>query len=611
MPLLSALQFAFAVASAADSLPRVVANDNRQPAGTESAGVRRVQLVVRMARWYPEADNGGFATAAAFAEEGRAPRIPGPLVRVRTGTMLDVSIRNALDSTITIHGLFTRPAASRDSVRIPAGETRSVRFLSGAPGTYFYHARVDGVNPDSVENEQLAGALIVDPEGELKPDRVFVINIWGRMVDSVTYRNALTINGRSWPNTERLTNAVNDTVRWRLVNASQREHPMHLHGFYFRVDATGTAMRDSVFDAAGQRLAVTEVMRAGTTMTMTWAPDRPGNWLFHCHLGFHVIPEARLDPPRAGEYHDQLSHDADRHMAGLVLGIAVPEPRGWREPRRNKPRRLRLVMQEVKPRARSPRALGFVLQDGRRPPAADSAHIGNQLLHLRRGEPTDITVVNRMPEAAAVHWHGIELESFSDGVAGWSGKAKKVAPVIAPNDSFVARLTLPRAGTFIYHTHLNDLAQITSGLYGGIIVTEPGAPFDPSRDHVFVVGWDSPADPPHLLINGDSASARPLEFRAGAEHRIRMINIGVAGSVRFTIRRAMPADTSTMSWRLIAKDGADLPAHQITTRPSRQGVNVGETRDAMIALPTPGEYELMVGFGGMKPQYRRRIIVVP
>ena len=38
----------------------------------------------------------------------------------------------------------------------------------------------------------------------------------------------------------------------------------------------------------------------------------------------------------------------------------------------------------------------------------------------------------------------------------------------------VAHLTLKRAGTFIYHTHLNDLYQISTGLYGPIIVLEPG-----------------------------------------------------------------------------------------------------------------------------------------
>jgi hypothetical protein len=184
---------------------------------------------------------------------------------------------------------------------------------------------------------------------------------------------------------------------------------------------------------------------------MTWQPDRPGNWLLHCHLAFHVVPEAAVLETSPLEHGDALSHDADRHMAGLILGITVPPARGWREPKRSDPERLTLIAQEGVPRGSSPRAMGYVLQRGSVPPS-DSIGIPGPTLVLTRGRPTDITVVNRLKEPTAVHWHGIELESYSDGVAGWSGMRRRLAPSIAPGDSFVARLTLPRAGTFIYHT---------------------------------------------------------------------------------------------------------------------------------------------------------------
>jgi len=116
----------------------------------------------------------------------------------------------------------------------------------------------------------------------------------------------------------------------------------------------------------------------------------------------------------------------------------------------------------------SPRALGYVLQSDNRIPAADSVELPGSVIVLTKNEPTDITVVNRLRESSAVHWHGIELESYSDGVAGWSGSMDHLAPMIAAGDSFTARLTLPRTGTFIYHTHLNDIEQLTSGLYGAI-----------------------------------------------------------------------------------------------------------------------------------------------
>jgi FtsP/CotA-like multicopper oxidase with cupredoxin domain len=323
------------------------------------------------------------------------------------------------------------------------------------------------------------------------------------------------------------------------------------------------------------------------TMALTWVPTRPGDWLFHCHIGFHVVPDSRLDPPPP-DSHDRMAHDPLVHMAGLVVGIVVHPAPGAIEPARGKARRLHLFAQEGKPRGRAARALGYVLQRGAHPPAPDSIETGCSLLVLTRDEPTDIVVVNRLAEPAAIHWHGIELESYSDGVAGWSGVGNHLAPSIQPGDSFVAHLTLPRAGTFIYHTHMNDIEQLTSGLYGGIVVLEPGRRFDPRRDHIFVAGWDSEQNP-HLVVNGDSLPP-PLELAAGVAHRFRFVNIGAAAQFPFSIYR----DSSLVEWRMLARDGADLPPAQALTVPSVEPVDVGETRDVEF-VPEPGEYRLVVG----------------
>jgi hypothetical protein len=47
---------------------------------------------------------------------------------------------------------------------------------------------------------------------------------------------------------------------------------------------------------------------------------------------------------------------------------------------------------------------------------------------------------------------GLELESYFDGVLGIGRTSSQVTPPIAPGGSFVARMTPPRAGAFIYHT---------------------------------------------------------------------------------------------------------------------------------------------------------------
>ena len=84
------------------------------------------------------------------------------------------------------------------------------------------------------------------------------------------------LNGRSWPHTERLAYAQGDSIHWRVVNFTELDHPMHLHGFYFRMDAVGNGVSDSIYTTAEQRMAVTEIIAPFQTMALSWQADRPG-----------------------------------------------------------------------------------------------------------------------------------------------------------------------------------------------------------------------------------------------------------------------------------------------------------------------------------------------
>ena len=111
------------------------------------------------------------------------------------------------------------------------------------------------------------------------------------------------INGRPWPQTERMTYTMGDSVRWRVINASPDVHPLHLHGFYSRVDARGDMARDTTYWPAERRMAVTERLLPGRRWRWP-GPDRPGGWVFHCHLTFHVVSNpglgSRAPGPRSG-----------------------------------------------------------------------------------------------------------------------------------------------------------------------------------------------------------------------------------------------------------------------------------------------------------------------
>ncbi len=588
-------------------------DDNVRPAGTLHVGVLSLGLDTRLGIWRPDGDDAPGATVPAFAEAGRQLQIPGPLIRVPSGTEVVVMVTNSVPgSVLTLHGLVSRPvpAGAPDSVQVTAGASREVRFRVDAPGTFYYWGTTTGRSfvARTGEDAQLSGAIVVDEPGiTRRHDRIFVIGQWADTTpsevnpDALLRRLLLVVNGRSWPHTERLSYAVGDTVQWRVINASANVHPMHLHGFYYRVDSRGDGTGDTTYTEDRRDRVVTERMRGGQTMLMTWVPERPGNWLFHCHFTSHFGPRAslgmRLDDPAGASHARHVQNHALEGMSGLVLGVAVTPGHTTSAPpaRDVAPRRLRLLIRpSIGGTERAP-IYTFALHEGGAEPPPDSGVRSGPPLVLTRGVPVAITVVNRTPEPTAIHWHGIELESYFDGVAGFSGSAKRVSPLIAPGDSFEARFTPPRAGTFIYHTHVDELRQQPAGMSGPLIVLEPGQRYDPGTDvPVLITSPPDSADEAHtVLLNGRLAPA-PLDVRVGVPHRLRFINITIARpSIRVELRR----DTTLLTWRALAKDGRELPAARQLARPARQQISIGETYDFELTPATAGEYRLEVRTG--------------
>jgi manganese oxidase len=205
-----------------------------------------------------------------------------------------------------------------------------------------------------------------------------------------------------------------------------------------------------------------------------------------------------------------------------------------------------------------------------------------------------------------VHWHAMELESCYDGIAGWSGTPGHIAPMIQPGASFVVTFTPPRAGTFIYHTHLDDIRQLSSGLYGPIIVLEPGQSLDPERDRIMLVSVKGPSDNTPILLNGEADPA-PIELKQGVRYRFRIINITPHDPL---LTVSLLAGSSPVTWRAIAKDGADLPVSQATERPARQTVSAGETYDFEFESRSATELRLEV-FRPARAAISESQIVVP
>jgi FtsP/CotA-like multicopper oxidase with cupredoxin domain len=581
-----------------------------------------LDMEARPARWEgeksdldPEAADPAIVDVLGFAEEGGPVTIPGPLVRVPQGTEVRIRVRNSIpdgypiglplpglreegmrsvaNDVLRVRGL--RAGTVADDVReVPRGEVAEVRYRADVPGTYFYWATPSSrsITAWTGRDAQLAGAIIVDPEG-VAPDpeeRIFVITMLDQYEDPNApapqgeyFRRA--INGRSWPDTERFEYAVGDTVRWRWINPSFESHPMHLHGFHYRLLGRGDGTSETLFPEEARPLIVTEKMTPGSTFRMEWVPIRAGNWIFHCHLLDHIVPAIKRD--EAEREHDLM--DVEKHardaMAGLVVGMTVTENEQT-EAMETPHQRLRLVALEANhDDGRVVR--GFRLEE----PGAetsDTPSVPGPPLLLTRGETTEIAVVNRLSEPTTIHWHGLELESVFDGVAGWSRTRSRIAPLIAPGDSFTVQIKPPRAGTFIYHTHMDETDQLVQGLFGPFLVLEPGEEYDPEHDRVFVLGGQVEGDHP-ITLNGHREPP-VMSFRAGEAYRLRFVHITM-GAVADV---ALTTSGSPVRWRAVAKDGADLPEALRLEGDAELESHTGQTFDFMWTPAEAGDVTLSV-----------------
>ena len=127
----------FALASTLAAPSPIQLNDNVKRAGQFEGNVLTVRLVADMGAWHPNGPKEKALEIAAFGEEGGPLSVPGPLIRVTEGTTVAVTLRNALSSELRVFGLCAR-APSCETVSVPAGSSREIRFPLTSAGTYYY-----------------------------------------------------------------------------------------------------------------------------------------------------------------------------------------------------------------------------------------------------------------------------------------------------------------------------------------------------------------------------------------------------------------------------------------------------------------------------------------
>jgi hypothetical protein len=186
---------------------------------------------------------------------------------------------------------------------IAPGETFKYEWTFRQSGTFMYHSHHDEMTQMAMG---MMGMIVVHPRRPAPGyavDRDFVIMLSEWALEPGTARpdpnamsdfNLLTMNAKAFPGTVPLVCKTGDRVRIRFGNLSAMDHhPIHLHGYYFKVTATDGGR----LPASAQWPETTVLVATGSTRDIEFVADAPGDWAMHCHMTHHVMNQMGHEIP--------------------------------------------------------------------------------------------------------------------------------------------------------------------------------------------------------------------------------------------------------------------------------------------------------------------------
>lgn len=226
--------------------------------------------------------------------------VHGPLIEAVEGDQVRIFVTNKLAAPTTVHwhgillpnGMDGVGGLSQRSIR--TGETFMYEFALKQHGTFMYHSHHDEMTQMGMG---MVGLFVIhprDPKGvTVDRDFALLLHEWSIEVgterpnpNEMTDFNILTINGRCFPGTEPLVAKLGERIRIRIGNLSAMDHhPIHLHGYYFKVTETDGGR----IPEEGQWPETTVLVPVGSTRTIEFVADNPGDWAMHCHMTHHVM----------------------------------------------------------------------------------------------------------------------------------------------------------------------------------------------------------------------------------------------------------------------------------------------------------------------------------
>ena len=219
-----------------------------------------------------------------------------------------------------------------------------------------------------------------------------------------------------------------------------------------------------------------------------------------------------------------------------------------------------------------------------------NGRVNGTVIEAVKGEGVRIYVTNRLPVATSVHWHGIYLPNGMDGVGGLT------QPYIKPGETAKYEWTLRQYGSFMFHSHHDEMTQMGMGLIGMFIIHPRNATSEYRVDRDFslmISEWAIEAGTarPNTLVMNDFniltingkvfPSTASLVCKTGDKVRLRLGNLGAMDH--------HPMHIHGYHFRITATDGEDIPLSAQWPETTAL-VAVGQTRNVEFIADAPGDW---------------------
>src|SRR5262245_36128774 len=219
-----------------------------------------------------------------------------------------------------------------------------------------------------------------------------------------------------------------------------------------------------------------------------------------------------------------------------------------------------------------------------------NGRVNGTVIETVEGERIRVYVTNRLPVPTSVHWHGIYLPNGMDGVGGLT------QPYIKAGETAKYEWTLRQHGTFMFHSHHDEMTQMGMGLIGMFVIhpRKPAPHYQVDRDFAIMLSeWAIPVGTARpntlemtdfnvLTMNGKVfPSTGPLVCKTGDKVRIRLGNLGAMDH--------HPIHIHGYHFRVTATDGDDIPLSAQWPETTVL-VGVGQTRTIEFKADSPGDW---------------------